>query len=69
MNEWRLKKFVRVRKVFQKKIKEITGDDAKISTSVDEDLLGGFVLNINNLQYDASISGKLNKLKQNLNRK
>ena len=54
---------------FQKKIKEITGDDAKISTSVDEDLLGGFVLNINNLQYDASISGKLNKLKQNLNRK
>ena len=49
---------------FQKKIKEITGDDAKISTSVDEDLLGGFVLNINNLQYDASILNKLNTLKR-----
>jgi len=53
-------------KVFQNKIKDITGDSAKITASVDKDLLGGFVLNINNLQYDASISGKLKKLKQNL---
>jgi len=53
-------------KAFQKKIKDITGDSAKITTSVEKDLLGGFVLNINNLQYDASISGKLKKLKQKL---
>jgi len=56
-------------KAFQKKIKEITGDTAKITTSVDKDLLGGFILNVNNVQYDASISGKLNKLKQNLHKK
>lgn len=56
-------------KAFQKKINDITGDSAKITTSVDKDLLGGFILNINNLQYDASISGKLNKLKQNLQKK
>lgn len=54
---------------FNKKIKDITGDDAKITTSVEKDLLGGFILNINNLQYDASISGKLNKLKQNLHKR
>jgi len=56
-------------KAFKKKIKDITGDDAKITTSVEKDLLGGFILNINNLQYDASISGKLNKLKQNLHKR
>ncbi len=56
-------------KSFQNKIKDLTGDSAKITTSVDKDLLGGFVLNIDNLQYDASISGKLNKLKQNLHKR
>lgn len=56
-------------KTFQMKIKDITGDSAKLTTSVDKDLLGGFILNINNLQYDASISGKLNKLKQNLHKR
>ena len=33
-------------KAFQKKIKKITGDEAKITTSVDKDLLGGFILNM-----------------------
>lgn len=48
------------------KIKDITGDDAQISTEVNEELVGGFVLTVNDLQYDASISGKLNKIKRSL---
>jgi F-type H+-transporting ATPase subunit delta len=48
------------------KIKKITGDEAKITTEVKEDLIGGFVLKLNDLQYDASISGHLSKIKRNL---
>lgn len=44
------------------KIKEITGKDAALHQLIDENLLGGFLLRINDLQYDASISGKLNRL-------
>ncbi|MGX1023422.1 ATP synthase F1 subunit delta [Psychroflexus sp. MBR-150] len=50
----------------KQKIKNITGDEAQISTTVDEDLIGGFILNLKDLQYDASLSGKLNRLKRNL---
>lgn len=56
----------KILKSLKAKIKEITGDDAKISTEVNEELLGGFVLKLNDLQYDASISGRLNKIKRNL---
>ena len=53
-------------KVLQEKIKKITGDEAKVTTEVNENLIGGFVLKLNDLQYDASISGQLNKIKRNL---
>ena len=53
-------------KVLRAKIKDITGDEARITKTVKEDIIGGFVLNLNDLQYDASISGHLNKLKRNL---
>lgn len=56
----------KILKTFKTKIKDITGDEAKITTSVKKELLGGFVLNLNDLQYDASLSGHLNKLKRNL---
>lgn len=45
------------------KVKEITGDEAALVQNVDESLIGGFVLRIGDLQYDASISGRLNNLK------
>lgn len=51
-------------KALQNKIKTITGDEAKITTEVREDLLGGFILKLNDLQYDASISGQLNRIKR-----
>jgi len=53
-------------KLFEEKINAMTGDKAQITTTVDENLIGGFVLNLKDLQYDASISGHIKKLKRNL---
>lgn len=50
----------------QAKIKELTGDSAKINNVVDKDILGGFILRIGDLQYDASVSRNLNRLKREL---
>jgi F-type H+-transporting ATPase subunit delta len=50
----------------RQKVKTITGDEAIITTTVDEDLIGGFILNLRDLQYDTSISGRIHKLKHNL---
>lgn len=44
------------------KVKELTGNKATLTEAVDEELIGGFLLRIGDLQYDASISGKLNSL-------
>lgn len=46
------------------KVKELTGNEASLTKRVDEKLLGGFLLRIGDLQYDASIAGKLNSLKR-----
>ena len=46
------------------KVKELTGKDAEIVNIVDESILGGFILRVGDIQYDASIANKLNKLKR-----
>lgn len=46
------------------KVKELTGKEAKIVNVVDESILGGFILRVGDIQYDASIANKLNKLKK-----
>jgi F-type H+-transporting ATPase subunit delta len=46
------------------KVKELTGNDAEIENTVDESILGGFILRVGDIQYNASISNKLNKLKR-----
>lgn len=46
------------------KVKELTGNKATLIQKVDEELIGGFLLRIGDLQYDASISGKLNSLRK-----
>lgn len=46
------------------KIKELTGKEAEITNVVDESILGGFILRVGDIQYDASISNKLKKLKR-----
>lgn len=45
------------------KVKELTGSEASLVKKVDNKLLGGFLLRIGDLQYDASIAGKFNSLK------
>lgn len=46
--------------------KEIAGD-VDLQTSVDPELVGGFVLNIGDRQLDASLRSKFNKLRQEFN--
>ena len=46
------------------KVKEITGKEATIESTVNPDILGGFILRIGDVQYDASISNKLQVLKR-----
>jgi F-type H+-transporting ATPase subunit delta len=46
------------------KILKLTGHDASIENQVNPAILGGFILRVGDLQYDASISNHLNKLKK-----
>ncbi|AUP79353.1 ATP synthase F1 subunit delta [Flavivirga eckloniae] len=46
------------------KAKELTGKNVEIENIVDESILGGFILRIGDIQYDASIANQLNKLKR-----
>lgn len=47
-----------------KKVASLTGNRISIENKIDESLIGGFVLRIGDLQYDASISNKLNNLRR-----
>lgn len=46
------------------KAKELTGKQVAVQNIIDEDILGGFILRIGDLQYDASITNQLNKLRR-----
>jgi F-type H+-transporting ATPase subunit delta len=46
------------------KVKEITGKEATIENNVNPDILGGFILRIGDVQYDASVANKLKGLKR-----
>lgn len=46
------------------KVKEITGKEATIENNIDPDIIGGFILRIGDVQYDASIANKLQGLKR-----
>jgi len=46
------------------KVKEITGKEATIENVIDPDIIGGFILRIGDVQYDASIANKLQGLKR-----
>ncbi|WP_298499134.1 ATP synthase F1 subunit delta [uncultured Algibacter sp.] len=46
------------------KAKELTGKDVEVENIIDETILGGFILRIGDMQYNASIANQLNKLKQ-----
>lgn len=55
-----------LRKEVLQKIEELTNSSVTLNERVDEKIIGGFVLNIDDLQYDASVSGRLNTLKKEL---
>jgi F-type H+-transporting ATPase subunit delta len=46
------------------KVKEVTGGEVILNATVDESLIGGFVLTVGDKQFDASISSKLSQLKK-----
>ena len=48
----------------ESKVKELTSKNIKLISKVDSSIVGGFVLRIGDLQYDASFKNQLNKLKQ-----
>ena len=46
------------------KVKELTGKEVEVVNLIDENILGGFILRVGDIQYNASIANKLNKLKR-----
>ncbi|WP_343486940.1 ATP synthase F1 subunit delta [Allomuricauda sp. d1] len=45
-------------------VKKMTGNKVTLENKIDEDIVGGFILRVGDLQYDASVANKLNKLKR-----
>jgi F-type H+-transporting ATPase subunit delta len=46
------------------KVKELTGNEVEVINVIDESILGGFILRVGDIQYNASIANKLNNLKR-----
>lgn len=47
-----------------KKVIELTGNKTSIENIIDPTILGGFILRVGDMQYDASISHNFNKLRK-----
>jgi len=47
-----------------KKVSELKGNNITIENKIDESILGGFILRVGDLQYDASVASKLNNIKR-----
>ncbi|MEM7486380.1 MAG: ATP synthase F1 subunit delta [Bacteroidota bacterium] len=45
-------------------VAKMTGNKVTIENKIDESIIGGFVLRVGDLQYDASVANKLNGLKR-----
>lgn len=46
------------------KVKALTGKEVAVENIIDKNILGGFILRVGDLQYDASITNQLSKLKR-----
>ena len=51
-------------KEIENKVRNITNKNITLVNKIDSNIVGGFVLRIGDLQYDASFKNQLNKLKQ-----
>jgi len=49
-----------------KKIEDQTGQSVELTSTVDEDVLGGIVLQVGNMVLDASVRARLEKLRKNV---
>ena len=47
-----------------KQVTALTGNQVTIENKIDDSIVGGFILRVGDLQYDASISNKLSNLKR-----
>ena len=54
------------REALAKKLKTLTGQEVRLKTSVDEDLLGGLVVRIGDTVYDGSVRHQLERLRGNM---
>jgi F-type H+-transporting ATPase subunit delta len=48
------------------KIRHLIGNTLEIETVVDPDIIGGFILNLDDYRWDASVSGELERIRQSL---
>ena len=53
-----------IEKQVMAKVVERTGNQATLENSVNPNILGGFILRVGDVQYDASISNYLNELRK-----
>ncbi len=51
------------KKVLQQ-VAKITDDKVTIENKIDESIIGGFIMRVGDLQYDASVANKLNTIKR-----
>lgn len=59
---------VKINSAVVKELNEALGGDIELKQRVDESLIGGIVVKIEDTLIDASIRGQLNKLKNNLSK-
>ena len=55
---------VAIEKQVLAKIEALTGEKASLENEVNPNILGGFILRVGDVQYDASISNHLSELKK-----
>ncbi len=55
-----------IRKEFEEIVTKITGKKVAMETSVDESLIGGYILKVGDMQIDDSVKSKLNNLRREL---
>src|SRR5690554_5246975 len=53
---------------FISRISDLVGEKLEIEPVVDPDIIGGFVLHLNDLRWDASVSGELTRIKSKIKR-
>ena len=47
-----------------KKVVELTGNKTSIENTIDPSIIGGFILRVGDMQYDASIANNFNELRR-----